>query len=173
MRRFCSSGEWRREWVRGCLWCRQTYLQMDHFTARTSAISLQQPLHPTTHVDSEAGRYEMNCATALVWVNSDGLIFIFFRQHWIRNNWKKNKSEVWSSGKTEQENETHIYRACEVRCNFGVKSQNLYLTGLQWHQQCHCFFFFLFALTYNWKQNPVTVIYCYGTPDTISVSRTV
>ena len=46
---FAHLGERRREWVRGCLWCRQTYLQMDHFTARTSAISLQQ--HPTTHVD--------------------------------------------------------------------------------------------------------------------------
>lgn len=43
MRCFRPSGERRREWVRGFLWGRQRYLQMDHLTARTSASSLQGP----------------------------------------------------------------------------------------------------------------------------------
>lgn len=86
------------------------------------------PLHPTTHVDSEAWRYEMDCAAAPVWVNGDGLIFMFFRQHWIKNNWRKtlktNKRQVWSSGKAKQENETQFCRASEVKCYFKI---------LRWH----------------------------------------
>lgn len=35
------------------------------------------------------------------------------------------------------------------------------------------YFFLIAALMDNWMQNPANVMYCYDTPDTISVFRTV